>query len=45
MPQVVVARPYDAREPVIALDERPVVMRGASRPGRPMRPGRLARED
>lgn len=41
----VLARPYDAREPVVALDERPVVLRGASRPARAMSPGRLARED
>jgi len=41
----VLARPYDPREPVVGLDERPVVLRGASRPGRPMRAGRLARED
>ena len=30
----VLARPYDAREPVVALDERPVVLRSASRPVR-----------
>jgi hypothetical protein len=41
----VLARPYDAREPVVALDERPVALRGASRPGRPMAVGRIARED
>ena len=41
----VLARPYDAREPVIGFDERPVALRGASRPGRPMRPGRIARAD
>src|SRR5262245_26012717 len=41
----VLARPQDPREPVISLDERPVVLRGASRPGRPMRRGRIARED
>lgn len=39
------ARPYDAREPVVAFDERPVALRGASRPGRPMRAGRIAHED
>lgn len=39
------ARPYDAREPVVALDERPVALRGASRPGRSLAPGRMARED
>ena len=41
----VLARPYDAREPVVTFDERPVALRGASRPGRPMAPGRIARED
>jgi len=41
----VLARPYDAREPVVGLDERPVALRGASRPGRPMAAGRIARED
>ena len=41
----VLARPYHTGEPVVALDERPVVLRGASRPGRPMAPGRVARED
>lgn len=29
----------------MGFDERPVALRGASRPGRPMRAGRLARED
>jgi hypothetical protein len=41
----VLARPYDIREPVVTLDERPVVLRGASRPGRIMAPGQIARED
>ena len=41
----VLARPYDAREPVVTFDERPVMLRGASRPGRPTAPGRIARED
>jgi transposase len=41
----VLARPYDRREPVVAFDERPVVLRGASRSGRAMAPGRIARED
>src|ERR1700716_1022053 len=41
----VLARPYDQREPVVTVDERPVVLRGTSRPGRPMTPGRVARED
>lgn len=41
----VLARPYDRRAPVVALDERPVVLRGSARPGRPMAPGHLARMD
>jgi transposase len=41
----VLARPYDAREPVVGFDERPVALRGASRPGHLMLPGRIARED
>jgi transposase len=41
----VLARPHDPREPVVGCDERPVALRGASRPGRPMRAGRIARED
>src|SRR5215213_2620201 len=41
----VLARPYDKREPVVTVDERPVVLRGTSRPGRRMAPGRVARED
>jgi hypothetical protein len=41
----VLARPYDSREPVVAVDERPVVLRGTSRPGRALAPGRVARED
>lgn len=41
----VLARRHDPHAPVVALDERPVVLRGASRPGRPMRAGHLTRED
>lgn len=41
----VLARSYDSREPVVTIDERPVVLRGASRPGRVMAPGQIARED
>jgi hypothetical protein len=41
----VLARPYDPDEPVVAFDERPVALRGTSRAGRPMRAGRIARED
>lgn len=39
------ARKLDPREPVICLDERPVVLRDHARPGEPMQPGRLARTD
>lgn len=39
------AKPLDPREPVVALDERPVVLHEDARPGRPMRPGRLRRRD
>src|SRR3954462_15269300 len=39
------ARKYDPKEPVVCLDERPVVLPGDARPGQPMRPGRLARTD
>ena len=41
----VLARPYDKREPVVTIDERPVVLRSTRRPGRRLRPGRIARED
>jgi len=41
----VLARPYDRKAPVVALDERPVVLRSAARPGRPMTPGHVARVD
>ena len=41
----VLARPHDSRAPVVALDERPVLLRGAARPGRPMAPGHLGRVD
>jgi len=41
----VYARPYDARQPVVCLDERPVVLRAPARPGSPMRRGRPSRSD
>ena len=41
----VLARPYDRWEPVVTFDERPVALRGASRSGRAMAPGQIARED
>lgn len=39
------AQPADASEPVVALDERPVVLRDPARPGRTASPGRMARQD
>ena len=38
-------RPYNANEPVVCLDERPVQLRGDKREGRPARPGKPARYD
>ncbi len=39
------ARLHDRAQPVVCLDERPVVLRGHARKGRPMRPGKPARID
>ena len=39
------AKPVDEREPVVALDERPVQLLGSARPGTSMAPGRIARSD
>jgi len=39
------ARPFKWNEPVVALDERPVQLLDAARPGAGMRPGRPARRD
>jgi transposase len=39
------ARPLDPAEPVVCLDERPVVLRDAARSGSAMAPGRPARTD
>jgi len=39
------AKPVNEREPVVALDERPVQLLDSARPGTPMAPGRLARRD
>lgn len=41
----VLARDYNAVEPVVVLDERPVQLRDAARRGRAMSPGKLARPD
>jgi hypothetical protein len=39
------ARPYDAAEPVVCIDERPVQLLDPARPARPMKPGQPARAD
>lgn len=39
------AQPVNEREPVVALDERPVQLLDSARPGTPMAPGRIARQD
>ena len=39
------ARPYNPREPVVALDERPTPLRAPARPDLPMRPRHLHRRD
>jgi len=38
-------RPHDATEPVVCIDERPVVLHEDARPGQPMLPGLPARTD
>lgn len=38
-------KPLDPRRPVVCLDERPVQLLDAYRPGKPMRPGRIALKD
>jgi transposase len=38
-------RPYNAREPVVCLDEKPVALHADVRPVRPARPGHLAKRD
>lgn len=39
------AKAPSSREPVVALDERPVMLREPARPERPMAPGKLRRPD
>jgi DDE superfamily endonuclease len=39
------ARPRNDREPVVCLDERPVVLHDSARTGTPMRPGAIAKKD
>lgn len=38
-------KPLSAQEPVVCVDEKPVVLHRDVRPGRTARPGRLARRD
>jgi transposase len=38
-------KPLTTREPVVCVDEKPVVLHADVRPARPMRPGRIARRD
>jgi transposase len=38
-------KPLSNREPVVCVDEKPVVLHADVRPLRPMRPGRIARRD
>jgi transposase len=38
-------KPLSEREPVVCVDEKPVVLHADVRPSRPMRPGRIARRD
>src|SRR5215472_13288664 len=38
-------KPWSEREPVVCVDEKPVVLHQEVRPPQPMRPGRVARRD
>lgn len=38
-------RPYDARQPLVAFDERPTVLHDDKRVGLPLKPGKPARRD
>ncbi|MDO8502754.1 MAG: IS630 family transposase [Gemmatimonadaceae bacterium] len=38
-------KPYDRKEPVVCLDEKPVSLHADVRPGRPARPGHVAKRD
>ncbi len=38
-------RPYDPQEPVVCLDEKPVMLHAEVRPASPAKPGREARQD
>ena len=41
----ILSQPVDDGAPVVALDERPVQLLASKRPGMPLAPGRLARQD
>ena len=43
--RAVYEKPYRAAEPVVCLDEKPVLLHAEVRPSLPMRPGRVARRD
>jgi hypothetical protein len=38
-------KPLSEKEPVVCIDEKPVVLHAEVRPPRPMQPGRIARRD
>jgi hypothetical protein len=38
-------KPWSEKEPVVCIDEKPVVLHADLRPPRPMRPGRITRRD
>jgi transposase len=38
-------KPFQEKEPVVCMDEKPVVLHADVRPPRPMRPGKVARRD
>jgi hypothetical protein len=38
-------KPLSEKEPVVCMDEKPVVLHADVRPTRPMRPGKVARQD
>lgn len=38
-------RPFSEQEPVVCVDEKPVVLHSDARPSRPMRPGQVLRRD
>lgn len=38
-------KPLSEKQPVVCVDEKPVVLHADARPGEPMRPGRIARRD